>query len=98
MMPTPIGIMILIMSAIAAILAGIAVFTNVRPEKPDDPRIEPIREGVDDIRIKLDETLKTMMLMDAKFEKEFKDVRAEARDMYEKTIGSIDRLFPDSSE
>jgi len=97
-MPTAIGVMILIVATIAAILAGVAVFTNVRPEKPDDPRIGPIAEGVNDLRIKMDETLKTLMLLDARTEKEHKEIVTGATDNYEKTLVAIDKIMQEPSE
>jgi len=98
MMPTSIAVMILIVATISAILAGIAVFTNIRPEKPDDPRIGPLVEGVDDIRIKLDETLKTLMLLDAKTDKDHREMAAAATDNFEKTLVAIDKIIQDNTE
>jgi hypothetical protein len=90
--------MILIVATISAILAGIAVFTNIRPEKPDDPRIGPLVEGVDDIRIKMDETLKTLMLLDAKTEKDHREMATAATDNYEKTLVAIDKILQENTE
>jgi hypothetical protein len=98
MMPTAIAVLILIVATISAILSGIAVFTNVRPEKPDDPRIGPLIEGVDDARIKLDETLKILMLMDSKNDKDHKEIITGATDNYEKTLVAIDKILQESSE
>ena len=82
MMPTALGITILIISTIAAILAGIAVFTNIAPEPPkEDPRIAVIIEQIKDfeegMNYTLEEIQKSLLLMERKIQKEAREVQKE---------------------
>ncbi|MDR1841299.1 MAG: hypothetical protein LBQ86_05180 [Holophagales bacterium] len=80
MTPTALSITILLISTIAAILAGIAVFTNIAPEPPkEDPRInvimEQIRDFEDEMKYTLEEIQKSLLLMERKIQKDAKEAQ-----------------------
>ena len=75
MSDTALLIVILLISIVSSILAGVAVFTNVAPEPPkDDPRVDQVIIGLEDIRATLEEIQKTLLLMERKIEKDAKEV------------------------
>jgi DNA-binding ferritin-like protein len=98
MMPTAIGIVILLVTSVAAILAGMAVFTNVRPEKPDDPRIGQIYDGVEDIKGMVNQIQKSLLIMEQKTDKDTKDTRTEIKDSLDKMIMMLDKLSQEQSQ
>jgi hypothetical protein len=98
MMPTAIGVVILLVATVAAILAGMAVFTNVRPEKPDDPRIGLIYDSVEETRGMVNQIQKSLLTMEHKAEKDNKDTKTELKDALDKILMILDKLSQEQSQ
>ena len=98
-MPTAIGIVILLVSAVAAILAGMAVFTNVRPEKPDDPRIGQMFDSIEEIKGMVNQAQKSLLTIEHRMEKDVKDIKYEVKESLDKTLEALNKLIDqDQSE
>jgi hypothetical protein len=93
MSPT-IGILILLVATIAAILSGVAVFTNVRIEEPpkDDPRIQQILDGVNEIKTLVDDIHQFLPIVERKIDKDNKDARAEMKESFDKVVLLLDKI------
>ena len=96
MSPTALQITILLISTIAALLAGVAVFTNVTPEPPkDDPRVDTVLEALADIRATLEEIQKTLLLMERKIEKDAIAAKIELREHIDNTAITLEKFIQD---
>jgi hypothetical protein len=74
-MTTALGITILLIATIAAILSGVAVFTNIAPEAPKpDPRIGEMQESLrvfeEDVNKTLEGMQKALLLMEHRLGKD----------------------------
>lgn len=81
-------ILILLISALAAILAGMAVFGNNRPP---DSRMNTVLEDLDEVKGVLSQLQKSFLQIERKIEKEGKDTRAELKDQLEQLREMIDK-------
>ncbi len=81
-------ILILLISALAAILAGMAVFGNNRPP---DGRMNTVLEDLDEVKGVLSQLQKSFLQIERKIEKESKDTRAELKDQLEQLRETIDK-------
>ena len=93
MMPTAIGIVILLVATVAAILAGMAVFTNVRPEKPDDPRIGQMFDSIEEIKGMVNQAQKSLLTIEHRMEKDVKEIKYEVNGSLEKTLEALGKLI-----
>ena len=94
------GFTILLISTVAAVLAGVAVFTNIAPEPPkEDPRIGVILEIIKGLSDKLafsqEEIQKDLLLMDRKMEKEIQGARKEVVEHVDKSVEIILKAIQD---
>ena len=80
--------LILLVSALAAVLAGMAVFSNSRP--PDN-RVNQVINDLDEIRGLVNQLQKSVMALERKVEKDQKDFKAELKDILEQIATRIDR-------
>lgn len=80
--------LILLVSALAAVLAGMAVFSNSRP--PDN-RVNQVINDLDEIRGLVNQLQKSVMALERKVEKDQKDFKAELKDILEQVATRIDR-------
>ncbi|MCL1894606.1 MAG: hypothetical protein FWG02_10335 [Holophagaceae bacterium] len=92
-MPTSVGIVILLVSTISAILAGIAVFTNVRPERPDDPRVGLVFDSLEETKGMVNQVQKSLLTIEHRLEKDLKDFRSEVNEQFLKVYEAIDRAL-----
>ena len=80
--------LILLVSALAAVLAGMAVFSNSRP--PDN-RVNQVINDLDEIRGLVNQLQKSVMALERKVEKDQKDFKVELKDILEQVATRIDR-------
>jgi hypothetical protein len=96
MSPTAFGITILLISTVAAILAGVAVFTNITPEPPkDDPRVDTVLADLAEIKATLEEIQKTLLLMERKIEKDANASRAGIMDHIDNGVITLEKFIQD---
>jgi len=95
MMSPALGILILMVAAIAAILSGVAVFTNVRIEEPpkDDPRIPQILDAVNEIKTLVDDIHQFLPVMERKIERDGKDIKSEMKESFDKVVLLLDKIM-----
>lgn len=80
--------LILLVSAIAAILAGMAVFSNSRPP---DARVNQLMDDMDEIKGIINQLQKSVIQIERKVEKDGKDTRSELKDLLERMADRIDK-------
>lgn len=80
--------LILLVSATAAVLAGMAVFSNNRPP---DGRLHQVIEDLAATRETLSQVQKSLLQLERKIEKDGKDNRAELKDLLEKMAERLDK-------
>lgn len=83
-----ISIVILLVSAIAAILAGMAVFAN---QRPPDPRMNQVLDEIDELKGLLNQLQKQVMQIERKLDKDLKDAKTEGRDAIERLVERVER-------
>lgn len=81
-------LLILISSALAAVLAGMAVFSNSRPP---DPRMNQMMDEMEELKGLLNQMQKSVLQLERKFDKDQKEARAELKDLLEKVAERIDK-------
>jgi len=80
--------LILLVSALAAILAGMAVFSNSRPP---DARVNQLMDDMDEIKGLVNQLQKSVLQIERKMDKDSKDGRAELKDLLERMAERIDK-------
>ncbi|MCX6548650.1 MAG: hypothetical protein NTW40_11510, partial [Acidobacteria bacterium] len=81
MSSNPMLLLILVLSALATVLAGLGVFGNSRPP---DPRLNSLLNDLDDIKGMMSQIQKSVMQTERKLEKEIQMARQESREVTEK--------------
>jgi Skp family chaperone for outer membrane proteins len=76
------------MSALAAMLAGMAVFSNSRP--PDN-RINQVFDELDEVKGLLNQVQKSILQLERKMDKDQKEAKAEYREQLEQVVEKLDR-------
>jgi biopolymer transport protein ExbB/TolQ len=87
-------LVIILLSALAAILAGLSVFSNSRPP---DARLGQLLDEMDEIKSLLNQLQKSTMQLERKIEKDQKDARAEIKDVLEKVAERIDKRLQETA-
>ena len=87
-MSTGMELLILLCSALAAALAGMAVFSNSRPP---DARINQVMDEMEELKGLLNQMQKSILQLERKFDKDQKDGRAELKEVLEKMAERIDK-------
>ncbi len=87
-MSNGLAVLILVLSALAAMLAGMAVFSNSRPP---DGRINQVMDELDELKNLLNQLQKSVLQLERKMEKEQKETRTDYRDILEKVGERIDK-------
>ena len=85
-------ILILMLSALAAMLAGMSVFSNSRPP---DGRLNLVMDELDELKGLLNQLQKSILQMERKTEKDQKEAKAELREVLEKVAEKIDKRIQD---
>jgi biopolymer transport protein ExbB/TolQ len=88
MASNPLLLLILVLSALATVLAGLGVFGNSRPP---DPRLNNLLNDLDDIKGVLSQIQKSVMQTERKLEKEIQAARNENREVVEKLADVVDK-------
>ena len=85
-------ILILLVSALAAVLAGMATFSNNRP--PDN-RMAQVLDELGELSALVNQLQKSVLQVERKGEKDNKDLRAELKELLERMGERIDRKLSD---
>lgn len=88
MASNPLLLLILLLSALATVMAGMGVFSNSRPP---DPRLNSLVNDLDDIKGMLSQLQKSVMQTERKLEKEVQASRNESRELVEKLAEVVDK-------
>ncbi|HJW71999.1 MAG TPA: hypothetical protein VJ486_04020 [Geothrix sp.] len=88
MASNPLLLLILLLSALATVLAGMGVFSNSRPP---DPRLNGLLNDLDDLKGMVAQLQKSVMQTERKLEKEVQTNRTETREVMEKLADTLDR-------
>lgn len=88
MASSPVLVIILLLCALCAILAGMSVFAN---QKPPDPRMNLVINEMEELKGLVSQLQKSVMAMERKMEKETRDARTEQREVMEKMGETLDR-------
>jgi hypothetical protein len=88
MASNPLLLLILLLSALATVMAGMGVFSNSRPP---DPRLNSLVNDLDDIKGMLAQIQKSVMQTERKLEKEVQTSRTESRELVEKLAEVVDK-------
>ena len=92
-MSNGLSILILLVSALAAVLAGMAVFSNSRPP---DGRIGQVMDDLDEVKAAVNQLQKSILQLERKIEKDGKDGRAELKDLLERVAERIDKRLQET--
>jgi len=88
MASNPLLLLILLLSALATVLAGMGVFSNSRPP---DPRLNGLLNDLDDLKGMVAQLQKSVMQTERKLEKEVQTNRTETREVMEKLADTLDK-------
>ena len=92
MASNPLLLLILLLSALATVLAGLGVFGNSRPP---DSRLNSLLNDLDDIKGMLSQIQKSVLQTERKLEKEIQLARTENREVVEKLAEVLDKRMKD---
>ena len=87
-MSNGLAILILMLSALAALMAGMSVFSNSRPP---DGRINQVMDELDELKGILNQMQKSILTLERKGEKDLKETKAEIKEVLEKMAERIDK-------
>ncbi len=83
-------VLILMLSAISAILAGMAVFANNRPP---DTRLGEVLNDLDEVKGLLQQVQKQVLQIERRLDKDMKESRNEIRESLDRVAERIERRF-----
>jgi hypothetical protein len=92
MSASPLLLVILILCAMCAVLAGMAVFSSSRPP---DTRVNMVIQEMEELKGLVSQLQKSVIAMDRKLEKESRDARTETREVLEKLGSELDKRMRD---
>ena len=92
MASNPLLLLILLLSALATVLAGMGVFSNSRPP---DARLNSLLNDIDDLKGMLAQLQKSVLQTERKLEKEIQVSRNETREVVEKLAEVLDKRMKD---
>lgn len=81
-------ILILLLTAIAALLAGMGVFSNNRPP---DTRLNQVLDDLDELKGVLNTLQKSVMQIERKAEKDQRDTRTDVKEMLDKAVDRLEK-------
>jgi len=87
-MANGLAVLILMLSALSAIMAGMAVFSNSRPP---DLRVNQILDDLDELKSLVNQLQKAIIQIERKTEKEQRDARSEFKESLDKGIDRIEK-------
>lgn len=92
-MSNGLAILILLVAALAAILAGMSVFSNSRPP---DARLNQVMDDLDEVKAAVNQLQKSVLQIERRMDKDQKDGRAELKDLLERVAERIDKRLQES--
>jgi uncharacterized protein YlxW (UPF0749 family) len=92
-MSNGLAILILLVAALSAILAGMSVFSNSRPP---DARLNQVMDDLDEVKAAVNQLQKSVLQLERKMDKDGKDSRAELKDLLERVAERIDKRLQES--
>jgi uncharacterized protein YlxW (UPF0749 family) len=87
-MSNGLAVLILLLSALAAMLAGMSVFSNSRPP---DTRLNLLMDELDDLKSLLNQLQKSVLQLERKLDKDNKETRQEFKDTLDKLAERLDK-------
>lgn len=93
-MSNGLAILILLVAALAAVLAGMAVFSNSRPP---DARLNQVMDDLDEVKAAVNQLQKSVLQIERRMDKDQKDGRAELKDLLERVAERIDRSLKEAA-
>ena len=81
-------ILILMLAALSAMLAGMSVFSNSRPP---DGRLNLVMDELDELKGLLNQIQKSILQLERKTDKDQKETKAELKEVLEKVGEKIDK-------
>jgi hypothetical protein len=94
-MASGILVLILMLCAISAILAGMGVFSNNRPP---DPRLAQLIDDLDDLKGVVNQIQKQLLQIERKLDKDLKDSKNELRETLEQMAERIEKRVGELGE
>lgn len=94
-MSNGLAILILMLSALAAMLAGMSVFSNSRPP---DGRLNMVMDELDELKGLLNQIQKSILQLERKTEKDQRETKAEIKEILEKVAERIDKRLLELAE
>ena len=82
-------LLIILLSACAAVLAGMAVFSNSRP--PDN-RVNQVINEIEEVKGLIAQLQKSFLTLERKQEKDQKDARQELKEVMEKLAQQLEKM------
>jgi len=89
------AVLILLLSALSAMLAGMAVFSNSRPP---DARVNAVLDELDEVKNLVNQLQKSVLQLERKIEKDQKVSMGELREVLEKVAERIDKRLMELGE
>lgn len=88
-------VLILMLSALAAVLAGMAVFSNSRPP---DGRLGQVLDDLDELKGLVNQLQKSVLQLERKQDKDQKDAKGELKDLLERMADRIDKRLQELTD
>lgn len=88
-------VLILMLSALAAVLAGMAVFSNSRPP---DGRLGQVLDDLDELKGLVNQLQKSVLQLERKQDKDQKDAKGELKDLLERLADRIDKRLQELTD
>jgi len=92
-MANGLAVLILMLSALSAIMAGMAVFSNSRPP---DLRFNQVLDDLDELKSLVNQLQKSVLQIERKMEKDQRDARSEFKESIDKGIEKLEKRIQDA--
>ena len=92
-MPNGLLILILLLAALSAILAGMSVFSNSRPP---DARLNQVLDELEELKALVNQLQKSTLQLERKSEKDQRDAKAELHEALDKLGERLDRRISET--
>ena len=92
-MPNGLLILILLLAALSAILAGMSVFSNSRPP---DARLNQVLDELEELKALVNQLQKSTLQLERKSEKDQRDAKTELHEALDKLGERLDRRISET--
>lgn len=92
-MANGLAVLILMLSALSAILAGMAVFSNSRPP---DLRVNQLLDDLDELKSLMNQLQKSVLQIERKMEKDQRDARSEFKETLDKGVERLEKRIQEA--